>query len=75
MYDEGISMTEILGLANRSPVKNKVIILDCAIRGTWAHQNIQDGSVAQLSEGLTVLTASRDSEVQWNKAAAECLPG
>ena len=63
MYDEGISMTEILSLANRSPVKNKVIILDCCYSGNMGTPNIQDGGVAQLSEGLTVLTASRDSEV------------
>ena len=62
-YDEGIGMTEILSLANGSPVKNKVIILDCCYSGKMGTPNIQEGGVAQLSEGLTVLTASRDSEV------------
>ena len=61
-YDEGIGMTEILKLANHSPVKNKVIILDCCYSGNMGTPNIQEGGVAQLSEGLTVLTASRDSE-------------
>ena len=55
-------MTEILKLANHSPVKNKVIILDCCYSGNMGTPNIQEGGVAQLSEGLTVLTASRDSE-------------
>ena len=62
-YDEGIAMTEILGLANSSPVKNKVIILDCCYSGHIGTPNIGASGLAQLSEGLTVLTASRDSEV------------
>lgn len=62
-YDEGIPMTEILALANRSPVKNKIVILDCCYSGNMGTPTIQQGGVAQLSEGLTVLTASRDSEV------------
>lgn len=62
-YDEGIAMTEILKMANGSPVKNKVIILDCCYSGNMGTPNIAEGGVAQLSEGLTVLTASRGSEV------------
>ena len=60
--DEGIQMTEILGLANKSPVKNKVIILDCCYSGNMGTPNTAGGDVAELSEGLTVLTASRGSE-------------
>ena len=60
-YDEGISMTEILGLANKSPVKNKVIILDCCYSGGMGTPNITGNNAAELSEGLTVLTASRAS--------------
>ena len=61
--DEGISMTEILGLANKSPVKNRIIILDCCYSGKMGTPAVSDTKVAQLSEGLTVLTASRESEV------------
>ena len=61
--DEGILMTEILGIANMSLVKNKIIILDCCYSGRMGTPNVTDSSVAQLSEGLTVLTASRGSEV------------
>ena len=61
-YDEGMSMTEILGLANKSPVKNKIIILDCCYSGNMGTPNITGGKTAELSEGLTVLTASRGSE-------------
>ena len=62
-YDEGIQMTEILKLANSSAIKNKVIILDCCHSGHIGTPDIASGGLAQLSEGLTVLTASRDTEV------------
>ena len=62
-HDEGILMTEILGMANTSPVKNKIIILDCCYSGNMGTPNTADSSVALLSEGLSVLTASRGSEV------------
>ncbi len=69
-YDEGISMTEILGMANRSPVKNKVVILDCCYSGNMGTPTIAEGGIAQLSEGLTVLTASRHSEPAMEKGGA-----
>ena len=62
-YDEGILMTEILGLANRSPVKNKVIVFDCCYSGNMGSPGTTGDGVAQLAEGLTVLTASRNTEV------------
>ena len=61
-YDEGIAMTEILGMANSSPVKNRVIILDCCYSGNMGTPAVAEKNVAELSEGLTVLTASRASE-------------
>lgn len=74
-YDEGIGMTELLKLANASPVKNKVIILDCCFSGNMGTPNIAEGGVAQLSEGLTVLTASRGSEVAVEKAGGGIFTG
>ena len=62
-YDEGILMTEILGFANNSPVKNKVIVLDCCYSGNMGTPNTTGSGVAQLAEGLTVLTASLGSQV------------
>lgn len=61
-YDEGVSMDEVLSLANQSKAKNKVIILDCCHSGAMGSPALGTNSVAQLSEGLSVLTASRDSE-------------
>ena len=55
-------MDEILALANQSQAKNKVVILDCCHSGALGSSTIAGGNIAQLSEGLSVLTASRDSE-------------
>ena len=61
-YDEGVSMDEILGMANRSPATNKIIILDCCHSGALGTPSFGGAELAQLSEGLSVLTASRDSQ-------------
>lgn len=61
-YDEGVSMDEVLALANQSKAKNKVIILDCCHSGAMGTPTLGAATIAQLSEGLSVLTASRDSE-------------
>jgi len=55
--DEGVSLSEILTLANASPAKNKVIVLDSCHSGI-AGSPPTCGQLAALSEGLTVLTAS-----------------
>lgn len=55
--DEGVSLSEILTLANNSPAKNKVIILDSCHSGI-AGSAPSEGQLATLAEGLTVLTAS-----------------
>jgi len=61
-YDEGVSMDDVLKLANQSKAKDKIIILDCCHSGAFGSPTITGSNVAQLSEGLSVLTASRDSE-------------
>lgn len=54
--DDGVSMYEILEMANKSPAKNKIIILDCCHSGQLGTANI--GNSAILSAGMTILTAS-----------------
>lgn len=61
-YDEGVSMDDILKLANNSNAKDRVIFLDCCYSGTFGNPSIIGNNIAQLSEGLTVLTACRDKE-------------
>ena len=55
--DDGVSLAEILILANKSPAKNKIIILDSCHSGIAGSSPVGE-QLATLSEGLTVLTAS-----------------
>jgi len=55
--DEGVSLSEILTLANTSSATNKVIVLDSCHSGI-AGTPPSTEQLATLSEGLTVLTAS-----------------
>jgi hypothetical protein len=61
-YDEGVSMDEILTIANSSKVKNKIIILDCCHSGALGSPKIVGGHVSYIEEGVSILTASRDNE-------------
>lgn len=61
-YDEGISMDDILTLANRSRAKDKVILLDCCHSGAFGTPAVTGATHSQLADGITVLTASRDYE-------------
>lgn len=55
--DDGVSLAEILTLANKAPAKNKIIILDSCHSGI-AGTPPGAGELASLAEGVTVLTAS-----------------
>lgn len=65
-YDEGVSMNEIFELANISRATNKVIILDCCHSGAFGTPNIPNGT-SPLSEGLSVLTACRATEIAYEE--------
>lgn len=61
--DEGVSMDSILALANQSPAKEKIIILDCCHSGAFGSTQISGiSNTSQINEGMVVLTASRSSE-------------
>lgn len=66
-YDEGVAMDEILAIANQSRAKNKVVMFDCCHSGAMGSPTLGNTSIAQLSEGLSVLTASRDLESSLEK--------
>lgn len=59
--DEGVSLAEILVIANDSPATNKIIILDSCHSGI-AGTPPAKGDTAALSEGLTILTASTQDQ-------------
>lgn len=54
--DEGLALAEVLTLALRSKAKNTIIVLDSCHSGVAGNLAGQD--MAQLSEGMTILTAS-----------------
>jgi hypothetical protein len=55
--DDGLSLGEVLTLANKSAARNKVIVLDSCFSGVAGTQ-MGDQRTAELSEGMTILTAS-----------------
>ena len=71
-YDEGIPMTDILTLANRSPVHEGVVILDCCHSGALGQIPAIDdkNALAYLREGVSVLTASRATQVAMEAGGA-----
>jgi hypothetical protein len=61
-YDEGISMDDVLALANKAEAKERIIILDCCFSGSFGEFKHAELGTSLLNEGLTVLTASRGTE-------------
>lgn len=59
--DEGISMDDILTFADKSKAKDKIIILDCCHSGAFGQREVVSGK-SIISEGVSILTASRSSE-------------
>lgn len=55
--DDGLSLSDLLTIANQSPARNKIIILDSCHSGI-AGTPPTPSNFASLSEGLTILTAS-----------------
>lgn len=54
---DGLALSDVMAFANKSPAKNKVIILDSCHSGiTGASANVTQ--VAEIKEGVTILTAS-----------------
>ena len=56
--DDGLSLNDVLTLANRSAAKNKVIILDSCHSGVTGTSANNKTHSAELTEGITILTAS-----------------
>jgi hypothetical protein len=55
--DDGLALSEVLVLANGSKARNRVILLDSCHSGITGNRAATP-TVAELSEGLTILTAS-----------------
>jgi hypothetical protein len=59
--DDGFPMTDLLQIANESKARNKIIILDCCHSGFVGKASGSDSN-ATLSEGMTILTASSETQ-------------
>ena len=55
--DDGLSLDDVLNIANSSKAKNKIIVLDSCHSGIVGNTSYS-GNKALLSEGVTILTAS-----------------
>lgn len=55
--DDGLALSEIMTLANTSPAKNKVIILDSCHSGVVGNNPVAT-TITEISDGVTILTAS-----------------
>lgn len=63
--DMGISMAEILRMANTSKSENKVIIMDCCFSGTMGDLTASCSNEALVGPGVTILTACDREEVSF----------
>ena len=55
--DDGLSLTELMILASRSPASNKVILLDSCYSGIVG-SSPETQAIAEIKKGMTILTAS-----------------
>jgi hypothetical protein len=60
--NDGVALNEVLVYANRSRARNKVIILDSCHSGIAGNRAQAPQNVAELAEGLTILTASTEEQ-------------
>ena len=58
---DGMPLDEVLNIANRSTAKNKIIVLDSCHSGIAGNFSAIENR-ALLSEGMTILTASSDTQ-------------
>lgn len=59
--NDGIPLTEIMTLANKSRFANRVIVLDSCHSGV-AGGSAMEHRLAEISDGVTILTASTDEQ-------------
>lgn len=61
-HDEGVSLTEVLVLANGSKTKEVVVVLDCCFSGHAGNPAVLGSDKALLREGVSILTGSRNNQ-------------
>lgn len=66
-YDEGLSMTDVITMANNSPARERIIVLDCCHSGAMGQLPAINNDTAMLKDGVSILSACRESEVSMEK--------
>ncbi|NQV33306.1 MAG: caspase family protein, partial [Phycisphaeraceae bacterium] len=61
-YDVGVSMSEVLALANQSPVADVFITLDCCHSGAFGTLPAVSNDKVVLANGVSVITATRTGQ-------------
>lgn len=72
--DDGLPLAEIMTLANQSRMQNKVIVLDSCHSGI-AGTHATHGTLAELREGVTILTASTAEQYATEENGAGVFTG
>jgi hypothetical protein len=68
VYDEGVSLGDVLAHANRAAhIREVAIIIDSCHSGWLGTVPAVDNNHAFLREGLSILTASRESQSSWEQ--------
>lgn len=62
-FNLGVSISDILKMANNCKSKNKIVILDCCHSGAFGSNNILGQTAAFIEKGVTILTASKADEL------------
>ncbi|MFA5064308.1 MAG: caspase family protein [Dehalococcoidia bacterium] len=66
-YDEGLSMVDLLTMANNSPAKERIIILDCCHSGAFGQVPAISSDLAFIEGGVSILSACREEETAMEK--------
>jgi uncharacterized caspase-like protein len=61
-YNEGLSLSDVLTLANASAARERIVILDSCHAGHLGVVPASGSSAVQLQEGVSILTAARSSQ-------------
>jgi hypothetical protein len=67
-FDEGVAMSDVLAMANQSPSREVIIILDCCHSGALGAVSSIPKDTSLLRQGVSILCASRDSEAAIEQA-------
>ena len=65
---DGLSLVDVMSYANKSPARNKVVVLD-SCHGGIAGERPSIRGIAEINEGITILTASTADQYAFESEA------